>query len=114
MLYKIFILLFSLLLYQHTSAVASEENFLEPHKSYEIPMEIILPKKEECRNLLVPVCLSASHIACGPIRMEPVFMILGQSAGTKAALALEQQKIPREFDYADVRKQLKRINKSLI
>lgn len=89
----------------HGEAI-NEGNFLEPHKSYEIPMEIILPKKEECRNLLVPVCLSASHIAYGSIRMEPVFMILGQSAGTVAVMALDQHKNPQELNYYDVRKQL--------
>jgi len=49
----------------------------------------LVPKVGECRNLLVPVCLSASHIAYGSIRMEPVFMILGQSSATAACLALD-------------------------
>ncbi len=56
---------------------------------YRIDMGSILPKKEECSNLLVPVCLSCSHIAFGSIRMEPVFMILGQSASTMAVLSIE-------------------------
>ena len=54
-------------------------------KPYGISYRSIVPKKSECENLLVPVCLSASHIAYGSIRMEPVFMILGQSAATAAA-----------------------------
>ncbi|MDD4623041.1 MAG: FAD-dependent oxidoreductase, partial [Kiritimatiellae bacterium] len=45
----------------------------------------IVPQKRECANLLVPICLSASHIAYGSIRMEPVFMVLGQSSATAAA-----------------------------
>ncbi len=57
---------------------------------YGIPWKSILPREEEAENLLVPVCVSASHIAFGSIRMEPVFMILGQSAATAAALALEE------------------------
>jgi hypothetical protein len=57
---------------------------------YPIAYPSILPGKEECTNLLVPVCLSASHIAYGSIRMEPVFMMLGESAGRAAAEALKQ------------------------
>ena len=56
---------------------------------YPISYRAIVPKEEECANLLVPVCLSASHIAYGSIRMEPVFLVLGQSAATAAALALD-------------------------
>lgn len=58
---------------------------------YPISYRAIVPKKGECENLLVPVCLSASHIAYGSIRMEPVFMALGQSAATAAALALDKE-----------------------
>ena len=54
---------------------------------YPISYRSITPKGTECSNLLVPVCLSASHIAYGSIRMEPVFMVLGQSAGVAAAMA---------------------------
>jgi hypothetical protein len=57
---------------------------------YPIAYRSIVPKESECRNLLVPVCLSSSHIAYGSIRMEPVFMVLGQSAATAAIHALEQ------------------------
>ena len=49
-----------------------------------------MPKRGECANLFVPVCLSASHMAFGSIRMEPVFFALGQVAGTAAALALDR------------------------
>jgi FAD dependent oxidoreductase len=68
---------------------------------YPISYRSIVPKAGECDNLLVPICLSATHIAYGSIRMEPVFMILGQSAATAAALALDGkssvQKIPYEL-----------------
>ena len=50
-----------------------------------------MPKLGECSNLLVPVCISSSHIAFGSIRMEPVFMILGQSAATTAVLSIESE-----------------------
>ncbi|MCM4156951.1 xanthan lyase [Gramella sp. AN32] len=62
---------------------------VEPEQPYQIHLSSILPKREECSNLIVPVAVSSSHIAFGSIRMEPVFMILGQSAGTLAGLALE-------------------------
>lgn len=56
---------------------------------YPISYRSIIPKAEECQNLLVPVCLSATHIAFGSIRMEPVFMVLAQSAATAASLAID-------------------------
>jgi predicted dehydrogenase len=59
-------------------------------KPYPISYRSIVPKEEQCSNLLVPVCLSSSHIAYGSIRMEPVFMILGQSSATAAAIAIEK------------------------
>ncbi len=58
---------------------------------YAIAYRAIIPKAAECGNLLVPVCLSATHIAYGSIRMEPVFMILGQSAATAAVQAINAQ-----------------------
>jgi len=57
--------------------------------SYKIPYESIVPTKGECDNLIVPVCVSASHIAFTSLRMEPVWMILGESAGVAAALAID-------------------------
>ena len=60
-------------------------------KPYPISFRSIRPKAAECTNLLVPVCLSASHIAYGSIRMEPVFMVMGQSAATAAVHAIEQK-----------------------
>ena len=56
---------------------------------YPVAYRSIVPKAGECENLLVPVCLSATHIAYGSIRMEPVFMVLGQSAATAACLAID-------------------------
>lgn len=73
---------------------------------YPIDFGTILPKKDECKNLLVPVCLSASHIAYGSIRMEPVFMVLGQSAATVACQAIDAELPVQEVDYPALRKRL--------
>jgi hypothetical protein len=75
-------------------------------KPYRISYGSILPKKAECQNLLVPVCVSSSHIAFGSIRMEPVFMILGQSAATAAAQAIDEGKAVQEIDYPRLRERL--------
>ncbi|HTI92061.1 MAG TPA: FAD-dependent oxidoreductase [Puia sp.] len=74
---------------------------------YPISYRSIIPKKEDCRNLLVPVCLSASHIAYGSIRMEPVFMELGQSASIAAGLAIDRGLSIQEVDAAGIRQILK-------
>lgn len=68
-------------------------------KPYPISYQAIRPKKEECENLLVPVCVSASHIAFGSIRMEPVFMVLGQSAATAASIAIDDGVAVQDVDY---------------
>ena len=73
---------------------------------YEIAYGSIVPKKEEITNLLVPVAVSASHIAFGSIRMEPVFMILGESAATAAAMALEKGISVQDLPYEDLKTQL--------
>ena len=73
---------------------------------YQIDMGAILPRQGECANLLVPVAVSSSHIAFGSIRMEPVFMILGQSAGTMASMALEKRTGLHQLTYDEVRSQL--------
>lgn len=75
-------------------------------KPYQISLGSIMPKKEECTNLLVPVCVSCSHIAFGSIRMEPVFMILGQSAGTIASMALNKRKSIHNLTYSEIREKL--------
>ena len=65
---------------------------------YPVSYRCLTPRREECTNLLVPVCLSASHIAYGSIRMEPVFMALGQACGVAAALAAESECGVQEVD----------------
>ena len=73
---------------------------------YPISYRSITPKASECINLLVPVCLSASHIAFGSIRMEPVFMVLGQSAATAASLAIDEGFAVQEVSYKKLKEQL--------
>lgn len=73
---------------------------------YPISYRSIIPKQEQADNLLVPVCLSASHIAFGSIRMEPVFMVLGQSAATAAVQAIDAEQSVQEIDYSQLQKKL--------
>ena len=75
-------------------------------RPYPISYRSISPKATECSNLLVPVCLAASHIAYGSIRMEPVFMVMGQSAATAAALAIDGNTTVQSIDYAKLKMQL--------
>ena len=76
--------------------------------AYKISYRAITPKPEECSNLLVPVSLSASHIAFGSIRMEPVFMSLGQSAGTAACVAIDAGKSVQGIEYSRLKKELQK------
>ena len=73
---------------------------------YPIDFGALLPKRAECSNLLVPVCVSASHIAFGSIRMEPVFFALGQAAGTTAVLAIKANSDVQDVDYGELRRKL--------
>jgi hypothetical protein len=73
---------------------------------YEIAYGSLVPKRGQCDNLFAPVCVSSSHIAFGSIRMEPVFMILGQSSATAASLALDENLAVQQVDYAKLRARL--------
>ncbi len=73
---------------------------------YPIAYTSLVPKRGECVNLLVPICLSATHIAFGSIRMEPVFMVLGQSAATAAAQAIDASVAVQDVDYTRLRDRL--------
>lgn len=79
---------------------------VHPDRPYSIAYGSILPKVKECQNLLVPICVSSSHIAYGSIRMEPVFMILGQSAATAAVLSIDNKISPQKLPYEKLREVL--------
>ena len=79
---------------------------VEPEQPYQIHLGTILPKAGECKNLIVPSAVSSSHIAFGSIRMEPVFMILGQSAGTVAGLAIDKNCDIHDLTYSEIRERL--------
>ncbi|MFV0443190.1 MAG: FAD-dependent oxidoreductase [Planctomycetaceae bacterium] len=79
---------------------------VSPRGAYLISYRATVPKRSECTNLLVPVCLSCSHIAYGSIRMEPVFMILAQSAATAAVQSLTGDQDVQDVDYAQLRTKL--------
>jgi hypothetical protein len=79
---------------------------VHPPAPYSIAYGSIIPKKEECTNLLVPVCVSSSHIAFGSIRMEPVFMILGQSAAVAACMAIDNKCAVQDVDYEALKTEL--------
>ena len=86
--------------------VMNEGDIQVPVKPFMIDLRALLPKKEHCTNLIVPVCLSASHIAYGSIRMEPVFMMLGQVAGIAAAAARREGKPVQDITYKQLKQQL--------
>ncbi len=86
----------------------------EAHKGiYKIPYRAITPKQDECTNLFVPVCVSASHIAMTSIRMEPVWMILGESAGVAAAMAVKDKLPVQKVNCAGLRQKLLNLNQRL-
>jgi hypothetical protein len=81
-----------------------------PPRPYGVSYRSLVPKPAECSNLLVPVCLSATHAAHGSIRMEPVFMQLGQAAAMAAGIAVREGLAVQDVPYARVRDLLKEAN----
>ena len=101
--------------YVSSDGLAKNEGDVQvsPGGTYLISYRSIVPKRDEVENLLVPVCLSSSHIAYGSIRMEPVFMILGQSAASAASLSLDNNIAVQDLPYATLRKQLDKDGQAL-
>ncbi|PCJ98707.1 MAG: xanthan lyase [Flavobacteriaceae bacterium] len=101
--------------YINSKGKVSNEGNVEAHVKAPFPISYrsIVPKKEECSNLLIPVCLSATHIAFGSVRMEPVFMVLGQSSSVIASLAIDEGKSVQEIPYDQLRKELLNVGQIL-
>ncbi len=79
---------------------------MSTQKPCQIAYGSLVPKKEDCVNLLVPVCVSSSHIAFGSIRREPVFMILGQSAATAAVQDIDSNQAVQDVNYETLKARL--------
>ena len=87
------------------NGIARNEGDVQAHgfAPYPISYRSIVPSQDECENLLVPVCVSSTHIAFGSIRMEPVFMVLGQSSAAAASLAIDNKVAVQQLDYKQIR-----------
>jgi hypothetical protein len=87
--------------------VRNEGDMQVPVSPYQIPYRVMLPKRTEATNLLVPVAFSASHVAYSSLRMEPQYMIIGQAAGVAAKLAMVGRRTIHEIDTKELQNRLK-------
>ena len=101
--------------YVDVNGFVKNEGNVEAHVNAPFPISYksIIPKKSEITNLFIPVCLSSSHIAYGSIRMEPVFMVLGQSAAIAASIAIDKNVQAQEVSYSELRAALIKNNQIL-
>jgi hypothetical protein len=87
-------------------SVQNEGDVQVPVQPYEIPYRSMTPRRSEAVNLLVPVCLSASHTAYSSVRMEPQYMIIGQAAGVAAALAVHHHRTVQDISITELEREL--------
>ncbi|HEX5412352.1 MAG TPA: FAD-dependent oxidoreductase [Terriglobia bacterium] len=93
--------------YADENGYAQNEGDVEvPTIPFQIPYRALLPKREECGNLLVPVCASASHIGYGALRLEPVYMIMGEAAGVASIMAVDKHQAVQAVDAGALAKEL--------
>ena len=94
---------------QPDGSAQNEGNMEVGVKPYQIPYRVLLPKRSQATNLLVPVCFSASHVVYSTLRMEPQYMIIGQAAGVAAKMAIEGKKAVQEIDAAALSARLREL-----
>jgi hypothetical protein len=92
--------------FEPTPAVFNEGYLSVPVPPYPIPLRSLLPRREDSERLLVPICLSASHVAFGSVRMEPTLMLLGEAAGTAAALVARRGGAVQDVDVEELQRSL--------
>jgi hypothetical protein len=93
--------------YRRTPAVFNEGYLSVAVPPYPIPYRSLTPRREDAQDLLVPVCLSASHVAFGSVRMEPTMMMLGHAAGAAAAQAARRGVAVQDVDVVELQRSLR-------
>ena len=89
------------------SAVLNEGYLTQRVRPYAIPYRALTPRRGDCENLIVPVCVSATHVAYSSLRMEPNYAVFGHAAGVAAALAVRADRAVQDLDVTALRERLR-------